>query len=130
MQYLEIVGCNTFVLIHCDGLRFKKRVFIFVTFRSHVTSKRKIRCRQNSNEKKYYCIFFCFKYIFFVFCICVLLIYSYNIFNFNRLQPLSTDDQSFLEAEVERLLEQGFHWDDPYTQCVLQTLIGSFHYYG
>merc|ERR1712018_246737 len=46
------------------------------------------------------------------------------------LQPLSTDDQSFLDAEVERLLEQGFRWDDSYTQCVLQTIIGSFRYYG
>merc|ERR1712223_1818964 len=31
---------------------------------------------------------------------------------------------------VERLLEQGFRWDDPYFQCVIQTLIGSFRYYG
>merc|ERR1739845_119473 len=47
------------------------------------------------------------------------------------LQPLSTDDQSFLDAEVEQLLqEQGFGWSDPYTQCVLQTLISSFRYYG
>merc|ERR1712203_777831 len=46
------------------------------------------------------------------------------------LQPLSTDDQSVLDVEVERLLEQGFRWDDPYFQCVIQTLIGSFRYYG
>merc|ERR1712244_131739 len=46
------------------------------------------------------------------------------------LQPLSTDDQSVLDTEVERLLEQGFRWDDPYFQCVIQTLIGSFRYYG
>ena len=50
---------------------------------------------------------------------------------FYRLQPLSADDQSFLDAEVEQLLqEQGFGWNDPYTQCVLQTLISSFRYYG
>jgi hypothetical protein len=47
-----------------------------------------------------------------------------------ELQPLSSDDQSLLDAEVERLLEQGFRWDDPYTQCVLQTLINSFQFYG
>jgi len=46
------------------------------------------------------------------------------------LQPLSTDDQSVLDNEVEQLLEQGFRWDDPYFQCVIQTLIGSFRYYG
>merc|ERR1711879_250878 len=47
------------------------------------------------------------------------------------LQPLSTDDQSMLDAEVEQLLQdQGFGWNDPYTQCVLQTLISSFRYYG
>merc|ERR1712226_895269 len=47
------------------------------------------------------------------------------------LQPLSTDDQSVLDAEVEQLLQdQGFGWNDPYTQCVLQTLISSFRYYG
>ena len=49
---------------------------------------------------------------------------------FPSLQPLSTDDQSVLDTEVERLLEQGFRWDDPYFQCVIQTLIGSFRYYG
>merc|ERR1711997_1210991 len=36
----------------------------------------------------------------------------------------------FWTFEVERLLEQGFRWDDPYFQCVIQTLIGSFRYYG
>ena len=62
----------------------------------------------------------------------VILNFGLNFFTFfHRLQPLSTDDQSVLDAEVEQLLqEQGFGWNDPYTQCVLQTLISSFRYYG
>ncbi|CAH1405519.1 unnamed protein product [Nezara viridula] len=42
------------------------------------------------------------------------------------LHSLDEDDLGVLEAELQKLLERGYGWNHPHTQCILQGLLYDF----